>query len=87
MMLDQDSDEALERAEDGSVEHDRPVALAVLADRLPGVPGSTVVPIVGEAIRQVGPILLASRPEFDDLMDGLTLRSTLGLDYLRVAAL
>ena len=31
-----------------------------------------VVPIVGEAIRQIGP-LLASRPEFDDLMDGLTL--------------
>ena len=34
-----------------------------------------VVPIVGEAIRQIGPVLpLASRPEFDDLMDGLTWR-------------
>ena len=33
---------------------------------------AVLVPIVGEAIRQVGPLLLASRPEFDDLMDGLT---------------
>ena len=32
MMLDQDADEALERAEDRAVEHDRPVLLAVLAD-------------------------------------------------------
>ena len=32
MMLDQDADEALERAEDRAVEHHRPVALAVLAD-------------------------------------------------------
>ena len=31
-----------------------------------------VVPVVGEAIRQIGPVVLASRPEFDDLMDGLT---------------
>src|SRR3712207_6252467 len=31
-----------------------------------------LVPLVGEAIRQLGPVLLASRPEFDDLMDGLT---------------
>ncbi|WP_203566866.1 PrsW family glutamic-type intramembrane protease [Aestuariimicrobium ganziense] len=31
-----------------------------------------LVPIVGELIRQVGPLMLASRPEFDDLMDGLT---------------
>lgn len=31
-----------------------------------------LVPVVGEAIRQVGPLVLASRPEFDDLMDGLT---------------
>ena len=32
MMLDQDADEALERAEDRAVEHDRAVALAILAD-------------------------------------------------------
>lgn len=31
-----------------------------------------VVPVVGEVIRQIGPVILASRPEFDDLMDGLT---------------
>ena len=33
---------------------------------------AVLVPVVGEAIRQVGPLVLASRPEFDDLMDGLT---------------
>ncbi|MFT4227396.1 PrsW family glutamic-type intramembrane protease [Micropruina sp.] len=31
-----------------------------------------LVPVVGEAIRQIGPVVLAARPEFDDLMDGLT---------------
>lgn len=31
-----------------------------------------LVPVVGELIREVGPLVLASRPEFDDLMDGLT---------------
>jgi PrsW family intramembrane metalloprotease/zinc-ribbon domain len=40
-----------------------------------------VVPIVGEAIREVGPILLASRPEFDDLMDGLTFGVVSGVAY------
>jgi hypothetical protein len=40
-----------------------------------------VVPIVGEAIRQVGPIMLASRPEFDDLMDGLTFGVISGVSY------
>ncbi len=33
---------------------------------------AVAVPIFGEAIRQIGPVILASRPEFDDLMDGLT---------------
>ncbi len=33
---------------------------------------AVLVPVIGEAIRQVGPLVLASRPEFDDLMDGLT---------------
>jgi hypothetical protein len=40
-----------------------------------------VVPIVGEAIRQVGPVMLASRPEFDDLMDGLTFGVISGVSY------
>ena len=40
-----------------------------------------VMPIVGEAIRQVGPIMLASRPEFDDLMDGLTFGVISGVSY------
>jgi hypothetical protein len=40
-----------------------------------------VVPIVGEAIRQIGPVLLASRPQFDDLMDGLTFGVISGVAY------
>ncbi len=40
-----------------------------------------VVPIVGEAIRQIGPVMLASRPEFDDLMDGLTFGVISGVAY------
>ncbi|MBA3527766.1 MAG: PrsW family intramembrane metalloprotease [Propionibacteriaceae bacterium] len=40
-----------------------------------------LVPIVGEAIRQIGPVLLASRPEFDDLMDGLTFGVVSGVAY------
>jgi PrsW family intramembrane metalloprotease len=39
------------------------------------------VPIVGEAIRQIGPVVLARRPEFDDLMDGLTFGVVSGLSY------
>ncbi len=42
---------------------------------------AVMVPIVGEAIRQVGPVLLASRPEFDDLMDGLTFGVVSGVSY------
>lgn len=40
-----------------------------------------IVPVVGEGIRQIGPILLASRPEFDDLMDGLTFGVISGVAY------
>jgi hypothetical protein len=40
-----------------------------------------LVPIVGEAIRQIGPVILASRPEFDDLMDGLTFGVVSGVSY------
>jgi hypothetical protein len=42
---------------------------------------AVLVPVVGEAIRQVGPVLLASRPEFDDLMDGLTFGVVSGVAY------
>lgn len=40
-----------------------------------------LVPIVGEAIKQVGPLFLASRPRFDDLMDGLTFGVISGVAY------
>ncbi len=31
-----------------------------------------LVPIVSEVLKEIGPLFLASRPKFDDLMDGLT---------------
>lgn len=40
-----------------------------------------LVPAVGELIRQVGPLVLASRPRFDDLMDGLTFGIISGVAY------
>lgn len=40
-----------------------------------------LVPIVGEIIRQIGPVMLASRPQFDDLMDGLTFGIISGVAY------
>ncbi len=40
-----------------------------------------VVPIVGEVIKQIGPLFLASRPRFDDLMDGLTFGVISGVAY------
>ncbi|HEY0238106.1 MAG TPA: zinc ribbon domain-containing protein, partial [Friedmanniella sp.] len=42
---------------------------------------AVLVPVVGEAIRQVGPVLLARRPRFDDLMDGLTFGVVSGVAY------
>jgi len=42
---------------------------------------AVAVPIFGEAIRQIGPVILASRPEFDDLMDGLTFGVVSGVAY------
>ncbi len=42
---------------------------------------AVLVPVVGEAIREVGPLVLASRPEFDDLMDGLTFGVISGVSY------
>ncbi len=58
-----------------------------LADRTAGptLMGFLVVgvlaPVVGEAIRQIGPLWLASRPKFDDLMDGLTFGVISGVAY------
>ncbi|GAB3623351.1 hypothetical protein GCM10027418_14340 [Mariniluteicoccus endophyticus] len=40
-----------------------------------------LVPVVGEAIRQIGPLVLASRPAFDDLMDGLTFGIVSGVAF------
>ena len=40
-----------------------------------------LVPVVGELIRQIGPVILASRPQFDDLMDGLTFGIISGVAY------
>ena len=52
---------------------------------LPTVSGVLVavllVPVVGELIRQIGPVVLASRPAFDDLMDGLTFGIISGVAY------
>ncbi|MFT4293866.1 MAG: PrsW family glutamic-type intramembrane protease [Micropruina sp.] len=42
---------------------------------------AVLAPLVGEAIRQLGPVLLASRPEFDDLMDGLTFGVISGVGF------
>ncbi|NLT29903.1 MAG: PrsW family intramembrane metalloprotease [Propionibacterium sp.] len=40
-----------------------------------------LVPVVGEILRQIGPLFLASRPKFDDLMDGLTFGVISGVAY------
>lgn len=40
-----------------------------------------LVPVVGEVIRQVGPVILASRAKFDDLMDGFTFGVISGVAY------
>jgi hypothetical protein len=42
---------------------------------------AVAVPIIGEAIRQIGPVILARRPEFNDLMDGLTFGVISGVSY------
>jgi hypothetical protein len=42
---------------------------------------AVAVPAVGELIRQIGPLVLASRPSFDDLMDGLTFGVVSGVAY------
>ena len=40
-----------------------------------------LVPVVGEVIRQIGPVVLASRQEFDDLMDGFSFGVISGVAY------
>ncbi len=40
-----------------------------------------LIPVVGELLRQVGPLFLASRPAFDDLMDGVTFGIISGVAY------
>ncbi|QDP97549.1 PrsW family intramembrane metalloprotease [Microlunatus elymi] len=40
-----------------------------------------LVPIIGMLIIQLGPVFLASRPKFDDLMDGLTFGVISGVAY------
>ncbi len=37
---------------------------------IPFLVAALLVPVVGEAVRQIGPVYLASRPRFDDLLDG-----------------
>lgn len=46
-----------------------------------------LVPVVGEIIRQIGPVILASRPAFDDLMDGLSFGIISGVAYSTVDTL
>jgi len=40
-----------------------------------------LVPVVSELIRQIGPIYLASRPRYDDLMDGFTFGVVAGVGF------
>lgn len=40
-----------------------------------------LIPVVGELLRQIGPLFLASRPRFDDLMDGVTFGIISGVAY------
>jgi len=51
----------------------------------PAVPGfllvAIAVPIIGQILTQLGPVYLASRPKFDDLMDGLTFGVIAGVAY------
>jgi hypothetical protein len=42
---------------------------------------AVLAPVVGEILRQIGPVFLASRPKYDDLMDGLTFGIISGVAY------
>lgn len=59
-----------------------------LGDQLAGSPRIStllilclLVPVVAEILKEVGPLFLASRPAFDDLMDGLTFGVISGVAY------
>jgi RsiW-degrading membrane proteinase PrsW (M82 family) len=40
-----------------------------------------LVPVVSELVKQVGPLFLASRPQFDDMIDGLTFGVAAGASF------
>jgi RsiW-degrading membrane proteinase PrsW (M82 family) len=40
-----------------------------------------LVPVVSELLKQVGPLFLASRPQFDDMIDGLTFGVAAGASF------
>jgi RsiW-degrading membrane proteinase PrsW (M82 family) len=40
-----------------------------------------LVPVVSEVLKQLGPIVLASRPQFDDMIDGLTFGVAAGASF------
>jgi RsiW-degrading membrane proteinase PrsW (M82 family) len=40
-----------------------------------------LVPVVSEILKQVGPLFLASRPQFDDMIDGLTFGVAAGASF------
>ena len=40
-----------------------------------------LVPVLSEVLKQVGPLVLASRPKFDDMIDGLTFGVAAGAAY------
>lgn len=46
-----------------------------------------VVPVVGELLRQIGPILLSRRPAFDDLIDAVTFGVAAGATWATVETL
>ncbi len=48
---------------------------------------SVIAPIVGVVLMLIGPLALASRPAFDDLMDGLTFGVISGVSYAAVQTL
>jgi RsiW-degrading membrane proteinase PrsW (M82 family) len=46
-----------------------------------------LVPVVATLLMQIGPVLLASRPQFDDLLDGLTFGVVSGVSFAAVETL
>lgn len=46
-----------------------------------------VVPVIGEALRQIGPVVLSRRPAFDDLIDSVTFAVASGATWAAVETL